>query len=133
MAKKLSDAELVTGHIQALNPKNAEIFAFLRQAILGTDPQISEQIKWNSPAFYYNGEMKPFDPKEYKRDIVVVNLHRGNILLVFPTGAKIDDKAFGKNTPDGRKIVEIGNLEDAKAKQQMLQNALKDWIAKVDV
>ncbi len=133
MAQKLSDAELVTAHIQALDPKNTEIIAFLRQAILGTDPQIGEQIKWNSPAFYYNGEMKPFDPKEYKRDIVVVNLHRGNILLVFPTGAKIDDKAFGKNTPDGRKIVEILSLEDAKAKQQKLQTALKDWIAKVEV
>lgn len=133
MAQKRTNAELVTAHIDALDPNNAEIIAFLRQTILDTHPQISEQIKWNSPAFYYNGEMKPFDPKEYKRDIVVVNLHRGNILLVFPTGAKIEGETFGKNTPDGRKIIEILNLQDAKAKQQALQNALKDWIGKVEV
>jgi len=47
---------------------------YLRQVILSIDSEIAEHIKWNSPAFFFSGEMKPFDPKEYKRDILVMNL-----------------------------------------------------------
>ncbi|UOQ53538.1 hypothetical protein [Hymenobacter cellulosivorans] len=54
-------------------------------------PAVAEQIKWNSPSFYYTGLIAPFDPKEYRRDIVVVNLHRGHALLVFATDATIPD------------------------------------------
>lgn len=58
--------------------------------------------------------MKPFDPKEYKRDIVVMNLHKGKILLVFPTGARINDGTGileGKYT-DGRRVVIITDMND---------------------
>lgn len=65
----------------------------LREIILSTDAEISEQIKWNNPAFYYNGEMKVFNPKEHKRDIVVFNLHKNRIMLVFPSGAKVTDQS----------------------------------------
>ncbi len=41
----------------------------LRNIILSTDKEIGERIKWNNPSFYYTGEMKPFDPKEYKREL----------------------------------------------------------------
>jgi len=133
MVQKLSDAELVTAHIEKLDKQNPEIITYLRTVIMSSGYEIGEQIKWNSPSFYFTGEMKPFDPKEYKRDIVVINLHRDKILLVFPTGAKIENPDLGRNTPDGRKIVEIANLEDAKAKSNQLQAAIKDWIAKVEV
>ncbi|MGB8193925.1 MAG: DUF1801 domain-containing protein, partial [Chitinophagaceae bacterium] len=90
-AKTISESEQVTQHIQKLDPAIAPVVEAIRQIILLADKEIAEQIKWNSPSFYYTGEMKPFDPKEYKRDIVVLNLHKGNILLVFPTGARIKD------------------------------------------
>jgi hypothetical protein len=133
MAQKASDSEQVTAHIDKIDKPNAEIITWLRQMILGVDGQIAEHIKWNAPAFYFSGKMKPFDPKEYKRDLLVINLHRGKILLVFPTGAKIEDQTFGKHTPDGRKIVEINSFEDAKTKQSLLQAAIKDWLSKVEI
>ncbi|MFD2324778.1 hypothetical protein [Mucilaginibacter galii] len=41
---------------------------------------------------FYQGTMQPFDPKEYKRDMVVMHLHRkAYFLLVFPTGSTIND------------------------------------------
>lgn len=49
-------------------------------------PSIGEQIKWNNPCFYFTGEMPAFDPKEYKREIVVMNLFKGRIMLVLPSG-----------------------------------------------
>jgi hypothetical protein len=87
----LSDPEQVTEHIKKLEPGLSKIIGVIRQIILSTDKEIGERIKWNNPGFYYTGEMKPFDPKEYKREIIVMNLFKGRIMLVFPSGAKIND------------------------------------------
>lgn len=135
MAKsKLSDQEQVTQHIQKLDPSIATIIETLRQIILNTNPEISEQIKWNSPSFYYNGDMKPFDPKEYKRDIIVMNLHKGKILLVFPTGAKINDTSglLEGEYKDGRRIISIKDLEHVKSKEKDLQNCIKQWLGMIE-
>lgn len=136
MAKsKGTNEEQVTEYIQQLNPTLAKTITFLRQTVLAVDKEIGEHIKWNSPSFYYSGEMKPFDPKEYKRDILVLNIHRKEtILLVFPTGAKINDPSGfleGKYT-DGRKIARIKDLQDAKSRQKDLENVLKDWLSQVE-
>ncbi|MES1222841.1 MAG: DUF1801 domain-containing protein, partial [Bacteroidota bacterium] len=88
---KLSDKEQVTEHIKKLDPAFGKIIETIRQIILSTNKEIGERIKWNNPSFYYTGEMKPFDPKEYKREIIVMNLFKGRIMLVFPSGAKVND------------------------------------------
>ena len=105
-AAKLTNKEQVTQHIQKLEPALGKIIEAIRKIILTTDKQISEQIKWNNPSFYYNGEMKPFDPKEYKRDLIVMNLHKGRIMLVFPSGAKVKDSTgfLTGDYKDGRRL-----------------------------
>jgi hypothetical protein len=63
--------------------------------------------------FYYTGDIAPFDPKEYKRDIVVMHLRKQNhVLLIFPTGEKISDlqKLFENNPTDGRRMVVLHSL-----------------------
>ena len=90
-AIKLSDKDQVTEHIKKLEPSLAKIVEYLRKTILKIDNEIGECIKWNNPCFYYTGEMKPFNPKEYKREIIVFNLFKGRIMLVFPGGGKIND------------------------------------------
>lgn len=90
-AHKLSDSEQVTEHIQKLDPVVRKIVVAIRQIILSIDKKIGERIKWNNPSFYYAGEMKAFDPKEYKREITIFNLFKGRIMLVFPSGAKVND------------------------------------------
>ena len=93
MKPKLTNQEQVTEHIKKLEPTLAEVVETLRQIILSTDKEIGERIKWNNPSFYYTGEMKEFDSKEYKRDMIVMNLFKGRIMLVFPGGAKVNDKS----------------------------------------
>ena len=136
MAKKLklSDEELVSNFIAILDDNLNEIVTLLRETILQTDVEIAEQIKWNSPSFYYKGEMKPFDPKEYKRDIVVLNLHRGNILLVLPTGAKVQNTygVLEGNFPDTRKVIKILDKEDLLNKIAGIQNVIKEWLSLVE-
>lgn len=132
---KLTNEEQVAEYLQKLNPNLAETINFLRKAVLAVDKEINEHIKWNSVSFYYSGEMKPFDPKEYKRDILVLNIHRKEtLLLVFPTGAKINDSSgfLEGNYTDGRKIAQIKDLEDAKSKQKNLENVLKDWLSQIE-
>lgn len=44
-------AEKVAGIIGKHEPAVAEVIHFLRHIILDTDPEISEQVKWNSRRF----------------------------------------------------------------------------------
>lgn len=112
-----------------------DVMLRLHDIIMETDPEIGEYIKWNSPAFYYTGEMAPFDPKEYKRDIVVYNIHKKDeILLIFPTGAKVDDKTgilAGKFT-DSRKSVAITSMDDLLSKENKLKTIIRQWLALVE-
>jgi hypothetical protein len=131
---KLTDQEQVTQHIQKLDVSIRDIIETLRQIILNVSDEISERIKWNNPSFYYNGEMQPFDPKEYKREIIVFNLHKNRIMLIFPSGAKVNDTTglLTGNYADGRRIIVFKDMEDVKAKESALQNVIKEWLKLVD-
>jgi hypothetical protein len=133
-SKKLTDEEQVTEHIKKLEPAIAETVGYIRQFILKTDKQIGERIKWSNPSFYYTGEMKPFDPKEYKREIAVFNLHKGRIMLVFPSGAKVDDKSglLEGDYKDGRRLIVFNDLKDVQSKEKNLKKVIKDWLKLVD-
>ena len=132
-SKDINNSIGVKNFIQKLEPNVVEIVEEIRQIILGTDKIIDEQIKWNSPSFFYAGEMKSFDPKTYKRDLAVLNI-RKEIMLVFPTGASIDDTTEileGEYT-DGRRLVFFKDLADVKMKKESLQQVIKVWIELVD-
>ncbi len=131
---KLSDEELVTEHIQNLDNDLRENVETIRRIILGTDPEIGERIKWNNPSFYYTGDMLPFDPKEYKREIAVFNLHKGNLMLVFPSGAKVDDTSglLTGDYADGRRIAVFKDSSDIRAKEHDLLSVLKRWLELVE-
>ena len=135
MAKpKLTDQEEVTAHIQKLEPALREIIQELRQIILAADTEVGERIKWNNPSFYYTGDMKPFDPKEYKREIIVFNLFKGRIMLVFPSGAKVNDTTgfLEGDYKDGRRTHVFKEMADVKANEKMLQQIVQQWLKLID-
>jgi hypothetical protein len=136
MAKsiKLSDNEEVTQHIKKLEPAVGKIVQYLRKIILDTDKEVNERIKWNNPSFYYTGEMKPFDPKEYKREIIVFNLFKNRIMLVFPSGAKVNDKSglLEGDYKDGRRIIVFKDIEHVKSREKDLQSVIKKWLTLVE-
>jgi len=133
-AIQLSDQQQVTAHIEKLGPALAEIVQAIREIILSTDKEISERIKWNNPSFYYAGEMKPFDPKEYKSDIAVFNLHKGRVMLVFPSGVKVNDQSglLEGDYKDGRRLAVFKDMNDVKSKETLLRKIIKEWIRLVD-
>jgi hypothetical protein len=131
---KLSDEEAVTLHIKKLEPGLSKVVEVIRQIILKTDKEIGEHIKWNNPSFYYTGDMKAFDPKEYKREIIVMNLFKGRIMLVFPSGAKINDTSglLQGDYKDGRRITVFKDLQDVISKEKALQDAIRAWLKLVE-
>jgi hypothetical protein len=135
MAKaKLTDTEQVTEHIQKLDQSIVVIVQTLRESILKTDKAIGERIKWNNPSFYYTGEMQPFDPKEYKREIIVFNLFKNRVMLVMPSGAKVNDSSglLEGDYKDGRRLIIFKDLKDVKAKEKNLQAVIKKWLTLID-
>jgi len=131
---KLTNQEQVTQHVQKLDESIRDTIQLLREIILSTDAEISEHIKWNNPAFYYNGEMKAFDPKEYKRDVIVFNLHKNRIMLVFPSGAKVNDQSglLTGDYADGRRVAVFKDTDDVKAKEAALRSVIKQWLKLID-
>lgn len=130
----VEDTEQVNEHISKLDAEIAPIVQTIRQHILATDASIGERIKWNNPSFYYTGEMAPFDPKEYKREIAVFNLHKNRIMLVLPSGAKVNDTSglLEGDYKDGRRIVIFKDLNDVQSKATNLQNVIKEWLQLID-
>lgn len=132
-SKDINDPEAISAHIHKLDPQLAALAQHVREIILDTDSSIGEQIKWNSPAFFYMGEMLPFDPKEYKRDLAVMHLRKGMVLLVLPTGASIPDTTgiLEGNYTDGRRTVSFTTSEEIIEKTAQLQEVIKLWLALV--
>lgn len=128
-----TNTRLVTEYIEKLDAPVAQIVQAIRQIVLSMDPEISEEVKWNAPSFLYTGEMKPFNPKEYKRYIIVMNLHK-RILLVFPSGAKVNDNTglLEGDYADGRRLIYIKDIDDLKSKETGIKKVISDWLALVE-
>ena len=135
LTTKPSEPEKVDAYIQNMQHPLKNVVEALRQVILGTHPEICEEVKWNAPTFFYSGEMKPFNPKEYKRYIIVFNLYKQDFIrLVFPSGAKINDTTglLEGDYADGRRLAHFQSLEDVEAKKATMQAAIKKWLALLD-
>jgi hypothetical protein len=106
----------------------ADLAEKLRQTILAADATIGEEIKWNAPAFFYTGPMKPFNPKEYSRHLVVFNFFRKDCLrLVFWHGDRANDKSglLEGDYADGRRLAMFSTEEDLDSRKKALVKALK--------
>ena len=125
---KPSEPDKVDAYMKSLNHPLSDVVEALRQIILKTDLEIGEEIKWNAPTFFYTGEMKPFNPKEYKRYLVVFNLFKKDcIRLVFWGGAKANDTSgfLEGNYADVRRLAISYTMHDVKSKKKSLQNVVR--------
>ena len=125
---KPSEPDKVDAYMKRLKHPLSDVVETLRQIILKTDPTIGEEIKWNAPTFFYAGPIRPFNPKEYKRYLVVFNLFKQDcIRLVFWGGAKVNDTSgfLEGDYVDGRRLATFSSLQDVKSRKKALQNALK--------
>lgn len=132
---KRSEPDKVDAYMAKLKHPLADVAAALRKIILSTDSEIGEEIKWNAPAFFYSGEMKPSDPKEYKRYIIVFNLFKKEcVRLVVWKGARVNDKSglLEGDYADGRRLALFHNMEEVKSKKAALQGVIRKWLETLD-
>lgn len=131
LVTKPSEPGKVDAYIAKLKHPLAPVVKSLRRIILSVDGEIGEEIKWNAPTFFYAGPMKPSNPKEYRRYIVVFNLFRkDSIRLVFPSGAKVKDSSglLEGDYADGRRLAMFSSAEDVIGKEQALRGVISRWL-----
>jgi len=132
---KPSESGEVDAFMKKLKHPMHSVLEALRQIILSTDKEIGEEIKWNAPAFFYSGKMKPFNPKEYKRYLIVSNFFKKDcIRLVFPSGARINDTSglLEGDYADGRRLAMFYSLKEVKEKEASLKKAIRKWLKTLD-
>lgn len=125
---KLSDPTAVDKYMEMLKHPLADLAAVLRKTILAADPSIGEEIKWNAPAFFFTGAMEPFNPKEYRRHLIVFNFYRkDSIRLVFWHGDRANDKSglLEGAYPDGRRLAVLASVKQLEERKKALIAALK--------
>jgi len=128
---KPSEPDQVDAWIRAFRHPLKDVVTDLRTLILSIDKSIGEEVKWNAPTFFYAGPIKPSDPKKYKRYIVVFNRYREDcIRLVFPSGAKIEDKSglLEGDYADGRRLAHFHNREEVSQKAPAMKRAIRKWL-----
>lgn len=102
----------------------------LRELILGLDPRIGEEIKWNAPSFKLDEHFATFKLHPPK-----------NIQLVLHTGAKgrSGARAFRIDDPDGlltwpatdRCVLTLASGEALAAHETAVLGILRQWIAQL--
>lgn len=131
MTMKASEPEKVDAYMGKLKHPLVKVVEDLRRIILSTDKEIGEEIKWNAPTFFYAGKMKPTNPKEYRRYIVVFNLYKKDcIRLVFPSGAKVKDTSglLEGDYADGRRLAMFHSSNEVKSKEKALRAVIRKWL-----
>jgi len=132
---KKSEPERVNAYMADLKHPLKNVVAELRKIILSSDPSIGEEIKWNAPTFFFAGEMATFDPKEYRRYLIVFNLYqRDCIRLVFPSGARIGDKSgfLTGDYADGRRLALFPTIDEVRSKEATIRRVIRKWLDTLD-
>ncbi|WP_307531992.1 DUF1801 domain-containing protein [Streptomyces umbrinus] len=109
-------------------PSQKETIEYLRAAVLGSDPGITENVKWKAPSFLRGGE-----------DRVTFQLRaKKGVQLIFHRGAKVkDDRAdFRFSDESGllgwissdRATVIFQDLDDVKANEEAFVTLVRSWV-----
>ncbi|RWY50291.1 DUF1801 domain-containing protein [Mucilaginibacter gilvus] len=132
----LANTAQVDAFMQKLGQPMKDVLQALREIILAADSEVGEHIKWNAPSFLYTGEMASFNPKEYKRHIIVSNFFKQDcIRLVFPSGFLLNDTSgmLEGDYADGRRVALFFNMQDVESRKIALQHFIKNWISLLDI
>lgn len=114
--------------VAALDHPLKAVIEETRAAVVGSDPLVTEQVKWNAPSFCHRGE-----------DRVTFNIRpNGTLLFVFHRGAKArDDAAFVFDDRGGlmvwpageRALITVKDLVQWQADKAAILALIPRWMA----
>lgn len=135
LSTKESEPEQLDAFLRTLKHPLKNVVEELRAIILGADCAIGEEIKWNAPSFFYSGTMQAFDPKEYKRHVVVFNLFKKDcVRLIFPSGARIADNSglLSGDYADGRRLASFSGIDEVRSQKAALERVIRKWLKNLE-
>lgn len=110
------------------HPFKAEIIS-LREFILGIDPSISEEVKWNAPSFRTSEHFATMNLRGTNGLLLI--LHLGAKKRSLPAGAIDDADGILKWLGPDRASVSFANEDDLANKSPALTDILRQWISYV--
>ena len=131
----VSEPDNVDAYLDKLQHRLKPVAEYLRKVILRANKFVGEGIYWNAPTFYYTGEMKEFEAKEYKRYIVGFNFYKDDTLrLIFLRGADAKDPKglLTGEFKDKRKLASFQSIEQVKKAESDLTRIINDLIRKIE-
>lgn len=130
MTKTKHNYQSIEEFISLSDPSIRPIIARLRKLFNEYSSDITEHIKWNSPAFYFKHLIPNYDAKSYIKDFVVFNTYKDYVLLVFPNGAIIsgDHKILEGKFSDNRKTIKLKTLEAVNTIESELRSVIDAYI-----
>jgi hypothetical protein len=102
------------------HPLKKELTA-LRETILKVHPEITEDVKWGGPSWYYKGDIATFSGRI--KDTVTLIFHQAEGL---PSGTVLEE------APKGKAYAKFKSMAEVKAKSKELQALIKKWISMKD-
>ncbi len=127
----ISEPEKVDAFMRSLQHPKKSVAEQLRKVILSADKCVGECIIWNAPCFYFTGEMKPFDPKTYKRYIVGFNFFKRDmirLILLRGTDVKKHGGLLEGDYKDGRRLALFTSTQDVKRNEKVLKSIVKELV-----
>ena len=93
----------------------------LRDIIMQVHPDITEDVKWGGPSFYYKGDIATFSPRV--KDAVALVFHQAEGL----TAGEVLEAA-----PKGKAYAKFKNMAEIEAKSEELKEVIKQWMQLMD-
>lgn len=93
----------------------------LRDTIMKVHPEITEDVKWGGPSFYYKGDIATFSLRI--KDTATLIFHQAEDL---PPGTVLEA------APKGKAYAKFKTMAEVKAKSKDLQDIVKHWIKLMD-
>ena len=115
--------ELMAGLDHPLKPE----IEVLRALILGADPRIREEVKWNAPSFLIDDHFATF--KLHPVDTVQVIFHTGAKKKAKPLQMVVDDPgSLLKWVAPDRCLTAFHDMQDVRARGPELARIVEQWI-----
>ena len=130
VGKSSKPAVTVQSFIAALDHPLKQEIAALRQVLLGMDPKISEEIKWNAPSFRTSEHFATMHLRA--KDSFQLILHLGaKAKRSVPPGAIADPHDLLNWLGPDRASVKFATREDLAQKSEPLAAIVREWIKHV--
>lgn len=110
------------------HPLKSEILK-IREMVFKTNPNLTEQIKWNAPSFCLNGEDKITFNLPPKKDSIQLVFHRGVKKKELPKEKLInDDYGLLKWATNDRAVIRFTSMQEILENETKFREIIQKWL-----